>query len=32
VIDEIIELQSVQSGGQVHNRNAASFGAKAGRR
>ncbi len=30
VIDEIIEIQSVQSGGQVHNRYAASFGAKAG--
>lgn len=28
-IDEIIEIQSVQSGGQVHNRFAASFGANA---
>ena len=28
-IDEIIEIQSVQSGGQVHNRFAAAFGAEA---
>ena len=30
VIKEIIEIQSVQSGGQVHNRYTAAFGAKAG--